>query len=495
MSCLRTSLPIPTQPWEAARAKFLEALSEEESARFKNATLENLFYDASAAQKGHAQKSRSWLVQERLSSLVDSVADYGKALDVYSNTYGLIMSPIWGSLRVVLHIASEAGKFQEKIVEMFAQIGDLLPRFHIYQALFTNHERLLVALSVAYLDVLRFCVRTKDFFKRTKQSMVPLSIVLKGAWKPFRTSFEESISDFRKHSKLIEKEANLAHMIESARRHEVELANRALQLRNQKLDKRHRILSILPSVDYQSKLFRLSSQRHPGTARWIYNTPQFISWSASSISDCLCVYGIPGSGKSVLSASVVDTLRENTLADTTSLVCYYICDFTDIASLEPLRLLGSLIQQALQTLPLDRFDENFQCPFVEDQSWPAQSTCLEFLFELLKNFKTTWFILDAIDELAVEVQTIIFGMIDQLLRISSATVKIFVTSRVEDYLIRKTLKVHKILQITQGNIDKDISLYVEEQIKNMIVACNPLLENERLSQEVINALLNNADGM
>jgi hypothetical protein len=105
MSNIRTSIPIPTQPWEAAKAKFLEGLSPEETIRFKDATLENLFYDASVAQKKHAHDNRVWLLQERISPLVDAIEDYGKACDVFANTNGLVLSPIWGSLRVLLHVS------------------------------------------------------------------------------------------------------------------------------------------------------------------------------------------------------------------------------------------------------------------------------------------------------------------------------------------------------------------------------------------------------
>lgn len=53
---------------------------------------------------------------------------------------------------------------------MFAQIGDALPRFRIYRNLFSNHELLLVSLSKAYLDVLQFCVTTKEFFAKERRS-------------------------------------------------------------------------------------------------------------------------------------------------------------------------------------------------------------------------------------------------------------------------------------------------------------------------------------
>jgi hypothetical protein len=53
---------------------------------------------------------------------------------------------------------------------MLAQIGDVLPRFRIYERLFKNHERLLVALSAVYLDVLRFCIASKDLFVKARRS-------------------------------------------------------------------------------------------------------------------------------------------------------------------------------------------------------------------------------------------------------------------------------------------------------------------------------------
>lgn len=128
---------------------------------------------------------------------------------------------------------------------MLAHIGDVLPRFRTYQALFSNHERLLKALAEAYLDVLKFCVRTKEFFVRAKKSLIPLCIVLKGAWKPFRQDFENEMVTFRKQQKNIEKEAQLAHMIEAAKIRDMELARHALAVHNTKIKRRHDILSSL----------------------------------------------------------------------------------------------------------------------------------------------------------------------------------------------------------------------------------------------------------
>jgi hypothetical protein len=96
MSHIRTSLPIPTQPWETAKAKFLDGLSAEEVSRYQVATIEDMFYKSDVIHKKYAQESKTCRLQERISSLVDAISDYSKALDVYVNSYGLILSPAMG---------------------------------------------------------------------------------------------------------------------------------------------------------------------------------------------------------------------------------------------------------------------------------------------------------------------------------------------------------------------------------------------------------------
>ncbi|KAH7397433.1 hypothetical protein BKA66DRAFT_241811 [Pyrenochaeta sp. MPI-SDFR-AT-0127] len=494
MSNIRTSLPIPTQPWESGKAKFLEGLSQQQAAQFRDATAENLFYDASVAQKRHANNSRSWLLQERLSSLVNAIDDYGKALDVYSNTYGLVISPLWGSLRIILHIAGEAGKFQESLTDMLAQIGDVLPRFRIYQILFSNHERLLVALSSAFLDVLGFCITTKEFFTRAKRSKIPLSIVLKGAWKPYRQDFDGYMNKFRKHSKKVEKEAGIAHFIESARSREVQRANRELQLRNGKLHRRHQILSAIPTSSYWSMQSKMSNLRHPKSNKWIQDTPEYLSWYSSLGSDCLCCYGIPGSGKSVLAASLVDDLLA-CAAGPRTLVIYYYCDFAENSSLEPICLLSSLIKQVLERVPLDQFTDSFDCPLKEGKPAPNLQKTLDYLADLIKIFDRAYIILDGLDQLTTDGQTVVLDIIQNLLYNATIISKIFVTSRLEEYIIKRSLKSHKTIQLSNGCTQDDMELFITESITSTLIPQNPLLKDARLREDVIKALLKGANGM
>ena len=90
--------------WTRARDRYTEDLSDEEKAMFKEASLERVFYDASAAEKKHAASSKTRDIMSKLDPLVTAIEQYGEAIDVYSNAYPLALSPLWGSVRVILHV-------------------------------------------------------------------------------------------------------------------------------------------------------------------------------------------------------------------------------------------------------------------------------------------------------------------------------------------------------------------------------------------------------
>jgi len=100
---MATSAP-PVDPWVIARNRYMTDLNEEERRLFQTASLGNLIESAGAAQKDHEEHSKSRAISRRLEPFVSAVSQFGQALDVYANTYSLAMGPIWGSVRVLLHV-------------------------------------------------------------------------------------------------------------------------------------------------------------------------------------------------------------------------------------------------------------------------------------------------------------------------------------------------------------------------------------------------------
>ena len=87
-----------------ARARFLEDLDESERREFADANLVNIFYGASVAQKVHEADSKTRYLAAKLDVLLSGINEWGKALDVYTNAAAMILAPLWGSVRVVIHV-------------------------------------------------------------------------------------------------------------------------------------------------------------------------------------------------------------------------------------------------------------------------------------------------------------------------------------------------------------------------------------------------------
>ena len=97
-------MTLPSAAWAQARERFIEDLDAPERLLFAEASLENVFYSASAAQKTHQEGSRSRSLASKLESLLSGISQYGKALDVLSQG-STVLCLLWGSLRVVIHVS------------------------------------------------------------------------------------------------------------------------------------------------------------------------------------------------------------------------------------------------------------------------------------------------------------------------------------------------------------------------------------------------------
>lgn len=306
--------------------------------------------------------------------------------------------------------------------------------------------------------------------------------------------FDDYIAKFRAHSKNIEREADLAHMIVSVRTRKVQAENHALQLRSEKINRRDKVLSCIPAVDYVSKQANLSRLRHPGTCTWLESVPEYQSWLSSTHSSCLCCYGIPGSGKSVLAASLKDRLQDQASSNPRVAVCYYYCDHADAASLDVFRILASLTKQLLEVLPLAHFDDGFVCPFSDNGSSPSIVQSTHYLRSLMLSLQCTYIILDGLDELNQDNQRCVLDFINTLLQDTGVLVKLCTTSRTEEVRIKKALQAHSTFRLAEHLIAQDIALYIGDEI-GLIDSPHPLSHDPELRQEVISALVAGAKGM
>ena len=93
--------------WIRAQDRYIQDLNEEEQRMFFRASPESFLDDAITAEKSHGMNSATRGVMEKLQPFVAAIEQYGDAVDVYSSTYSLALGPIWGSIKVLLHVCTQ----------------------------------------------------------------------------------------------------------------------------------------------------------------------------------------------------------------------------------------------------------------------------------------------------------------------------------------------------------------------------------------------------
>ena len=101
----------------------MEDLTHEEKQLYMQATPETIYYDASAAEKSHEASSSSRGLMSKLQPFVAAIEQYSQALDVYSNAYPLALSPLWGSIRVLLKVLPSSTAFLDHMLTLIKTFG------------------------------------------------------------------------------------------------------------------------------------------------------------------------------------------------------------------------------------------------------------------------------------------------------------------------------------------------------------------------------------
>lgn len=118
----------------------------------------------------------------------------------------------------------------------------------------------------------------------------------------------------------------------------------------QKREERQAILDWITPLDYTPQQNDLLDKRQAGTGKWLLESPTYTTWVAKADAEHRTLFckGIPGSGKTILTATVIEDLRKRFESEPTVGVVYIYFNFRRHFEQEPKQLLSSLLKQLLQ---------------------------------------------------------------------------------------------------------------------------------------------------
>ena len=126
-------------------------------------------------------------------------------------------------------------------------------------------------------------------------------------------------------------------------------AKRGVDQLNQKQNDQERriILDWLTNIDYASQQSDFINRRQVGTGQWLIDSEEYQTWVQTPKETLFCP-GIPGAGKTILTAIIIDDLTMRFQSEADIGIAYLYCNFRRQDEQKADDLLASLLKQLSQ---------------------------------------------------------------------------------------------------------------------------------------------------
>jgi len=138
------------------------------------------------------------------------------------------------------------------------------------------------------------------------------------------------------------------------------------------------------------------AQRQEGTGKWFLESPKFQSWQLGSDKTLFCP-GIPGAGKTIMAATVIDHLLRAARHDIG--ITYLFCEYKAQSDQSTANLFAALLKLLVQTrLGIPTSVRQIYEDHMKQRTRPSLDEILQALQSVCLNYTTVYVIVDALDE-------------------------------------------------------------------------------------------------
>ncbi|KAL8992618.1 MAG: hypothetical protein Q9169_006964 [Polycauliona sp. 2 TL-2023] len=275
-----------------------------------------------------------------------------------------------------------------------------------------------------------------------------------------------------------------------------------------KKEDRRKVLVWLSNVRYREHHKVSFAAVMPGSGAWLQQKPKFIHWKTSSTSSILWIRGIPGSGKTKLMSTVIQSLLDDKNRNTaTSAFAYFYCtrDPAEKARADPDEIMRAVLKQVScfdTSQPIHiAVSSEFQKRHLEaDEDGLAPSKlslleCKNLILEIADQLPLVM-VIDALDECDSLKRHELLGALKDIVQKSNSLIKIIVSSRNDPDIVCRLSSVPNVYIKSDDN-SQDIDMFVELEIDKAIDEQRLLqgLVPSSLRERIIIKLRDRANGM
>ena len=373
------------------------------------------------------------------------------------------------------------------------RIGRTCPRYQEFGLLYPESTRLQNALCEYFVVIVCLCKQAVIFLKKPFLSQLSSSLL-----RPFESEFGVFHQDLESLASGIREEVSLAS--NQAQQDEAAQMSKFRAFTLKKLSdtstrdlgetrtwKRKKaellFLNACSVYDYE-KSWKQARKR--GNTHWICHDEGYKRWKQEKVSSTLWCTGILGSGKTVLSANVVEDLT----ITTTAVVAYFFCRHDEVESLQARTIIGSVARQIFNSIKPDLVDEIAQMR----SGIIDTDQILGYIQKLLpSNLHEYFIVIDGLDECEEKESRLLLQCLKQLL-MSKTTLRVYCSSRPDVFRWAPAL-LEPQWNVFMPQTSPDIEEYIENTLEQRLGSGNLSVGDPTIILTIRDVLLENARGM
>ncbi|KAF8463921.1 hypothetical protein BDZ91DRAFT_297131 [Kalaharituber pfeilii] len=476
----------------------------------------------------------------RCEAFLQSVQQFSNIVDTMIQHNAFISALVWGSVKILLLTAQNFTQYFSALTKLLERVGKICPVFKEFQDVWPYHLGLQDAVFEYFAKTVEFCTRALAFLRRSSTSMIIKALFqrvtseLQDVEKEltfqqeivqyqlilaredaatrarqqqvlFNTTLKQDLEQEWAESRVLKRRLVAAtgrneHQLQKLTKDTGELLySKQREQAEKKAKARRNLLGRISNYNHTKTFLDISNISHARTGEWLYEMDEYKHWVESPQSSLLWCYGIPGSGKSVLSTAVVKHLLDTCFQQPTSgprktFISYFFCTFNEQRSLKFEELVRSLIKQVLFVFHGTAEFEEYLATFLDKyNNIPSTDAWQDLLIRSLGIPNDTYIILDGVDECDGDFQARVLLLKNKLLNMPRR-VKIYLSSRKDVYLARNITPSFSISLDDIGS-RPEIEGYIDLSLKQRYDDGRLRVQDPAMIQEIKHALMVGVDGM
>ena len=249
------------------------------------------------------------------------------------------------------------------------------------------------------------------------------------------------------------------------------------------------ILDWLTPIDYITQQSDFISRRQAGTGQWLLDSAEFQNWIGIEKKTLFCP-GIPGAGKTILTAIVIDDLITRFANDPTIGIAYIYCNFRRQDEQKTSNLITSLLKQLTQGLSsLPDSVKSLYNSHKDKRTRPLFDDILRTLQSVASIYSRIFIIVDALDECQVSNGCRMRFLSEMFSLQAKCQASIFATSR---FIPEIDEKFKESIRLEIRASKQDVQRYLDG---HMLQLPGCVLRNSKLQDEIKAEIINAVNGM